>query len=42
MGLKVIKEYFMRYCNALYQNSDINANWSIASSTEFLDKLKRK
>lgn len=42
MGLKVIKEYFTRYCNALYQNSGINANWSIASSTEFLDKLQSK
>ena len=42
MGLKVIKEYFTRYCNTLYQNTGINANWSISSSTEFLDKLKCK
>ena len=42
MGLKVIKEYFTRYCNTLYQNTGINANWSISSSTEFLETLKCK
>ena len=39
-ALKVVRDYFSRYCNALYKNSGINCNWSINSSTQFVEKLE--
>ena len=39
-ALKVVRDYFSRYCKALYKNSGINCNWSINSSTEFVERLE--
>ena len=40
-ALKVLKEYFTKYCQTIYRNSGINCDWSINSSSQFLEKLPR-
>ena len=37
--LKVVREYFQKYCNAIQNNSGVNMFWSIKSSNEFLDRI---
>ena len=39
-GLKVVREHFKRYCEAIYKNSGINVYWSINSTDEFLSKIR--
>ena len=39
-ALKVLKEYFTRYCQSVYRNTGINCDWSINSSSQFLVKLQ--
>ena len=39
-ALKVLKNYFSRYCLAVYNNCGINCDWSINSSAQFLDKIQ--
>jgi len=39
-ALKVVREYFSRYCSTVYKNSGVNCNWSINSSTQFIEKLQ--
>lgn len=39
-ALKVVRESFSKYCNAVYINSGVNCNWSINSSTQFIQKLQ--
>ena len=38
-ALKVVRDYFSKYCSTLYKNSGVNCNWSINSSTQFLERL---
>ena len=38
--LKLLRKYFKKYCEAIYNNSGINMFWSIDSSNEFLDTIK--
>lgn len=40
-ALKVLRESFSKYCAAIYRNSGINCDWSINSSTQFLEKIKK-
>ena len=40
-ALKVVKEYFSKYCGVVYRNTGINCDWSINSSRQFLDRLPR-
>ena len=39
-ALKVVREYFSKYCSTVYKNSGVNCNWSINSSTQFIQKLQ--
>ena len=39
--LKVLKVYFSKYCDAMYKNTGVNCDWSINSSTQFLQKLQQ-
>ena len=39
-SLKLLKEHFEKYCDAIYNNSGINPFWNIDSSEKFLNKLK--
>ena len=39
-ALKVVREYFSKYCSAMYKNSGVNCNWSINSSAQFMQKLQ--
>ena len=39
-ALKVLKEYFSKYCSTIYRNTGINCDWSINSSKQFLEKLQ--
>ena len=39
-ALKVVREYFSRYCSTVYKNSGVNCNWSINSSAQFMQKLQ--
>ena len=39
-SLKLLKNKFEKYCEAIYNNSGINAFWSIDSSDKFLDKIR--
>lgn len=38
--LKLLRKYFKKYCEAIYNNSGINMFWSIDSSSEFLEAIK--
>ena len=38
--LKLLRGYFKKYCDAIFNNSGINMFWSIDSSNEFLDTIK--
>ena len=40
-GLKVIKKSFTKYCEAIYRHTGINYHWSVSSSMEFMDKIKK-
>ena len=39
-GLRVIKNSFVVYCKAILQRTGFNFNWSIDSSSQFLDRIK--
>ena len=39
-ALKLLRDYFKRYCQTIYNNSGINMFWSIESSLDFLKKLR--
>ena len=39
-GLKVLKQSFVKYCEAIRRHTGINYHWSISSSEEFVEKLK--
>ena len=39
-ALKILKNYFSKYCLAIYNNCGINCDWSINSSAQFLDKIQ--
>ena len=39
LGLKVIKENFRKYCDAIFCNSGYNYFWSISSTLEFIHKI---
>ena len=39
-ALKVLKDYFSKYCRTIYKNVGINHDWSINSSTQFLSKIQ--
>ena len=39
-SLKLLREYFGKYCEAIYNNSCINQFWSIESSIQFLNILR--
>ena len=38
--LRLLRKYFKKYCQTIYNNSGINFFWSIESSAEFLETLK--
>jgi hypothetical protein len=38
--LKLLRQYFKKYCDAIFNNSGINMFWSIDSSDDFLDSIK--
>ena len=38
-GMLVLKNYFSKYCESIYHRTGINFNWSISSSSEFLDRI---
>lgn len=38
--LKILRDYFQKYCEAIYRNSGINTFWSINSSSQFLNSIK--
>ena len=42
LGLKVIKDNFRKYCDAIYRNSGYNFFWSVNSTFQFLDKIKER
>ena len=37
-ALKIVKEYFSKYCITLCRNSGVNCNWSINSSAQFMER----
>jgi hypothetical protein len=37
--LKLLRKYFKKFCEAIYNNSGINMFWSIDSSHEFLETI---
>ena len=39
--LKLLRSYFKKYCDAIFNNSGINMFWSIDSSGEFLEAIKK-
>ena len=39
-SLKLLREYFKRYCQAIFNNTGVNMFWSIESSLEFLENLR--
>ncbi len=41
-GLKVLKQHFIKYCDAIHRHTGINFHWSISSSMEFIEKLREK
>ena len=40
-ALKVLKDYFTKYCKTIYKNSGINCDWSINSSAQFLEQIQQ-
>ena len=41
LGLKVVKENFRMYCEAIFRNSGYNYFWSINSTLEFMYKINK-
>ena len=37
----MLKQNFSKYCASIYKNSGINCDWSINSSSQFLDSIKQ-
>ena len=38
--LLLLRNHFASYCKVIYQRTGINCNWSIGSSSQFLEKIK--
>ena len=41
LGLKVVKDNFRNYCNAIFKNSGYDYFWSINSTQEFIRKINK-
>ena len=39
-ALKLLRDFFKKYCNSIFNNCSVNPFWSIESSTQFLDTIR--
>jgi hypothetical protein len=39
-SLKLLRDYFKRYCQSIFNNTGVNMFWSIESSLEFLENIR--